>query len=319
MRLLGSLVCAFAVPGAVIWGCNSLQSVYVPEERFPAAYAQALCTSLQHCCAENRVAFSYDECTAGWEKDIANLLLSPDAGGNYDPQVATQCVQLVSAAAAASCQPVAGSLSAARDVCQGVFVGQTPTGGSCTSSAQCAPVDGSTVECAIVPPDAGVGQLPFSPDQGGAAIQGVPVCVALPLDSGTVSCTTGQEGGTTTDPCLAIGMYCDPGSASCQPLNGMGGACDPSAIDSCAPGTFCMQGTCVDALPVGSACTTSAECDYTSMCDLPGTMTCVLLKQPGQACTSGSECTVGVCDATTKLCLTNAIATTAACNGAVNP
>jgi hypothetical protein len=313
MRFLVTLSCVLALLGGIVLGCDSLASVYVPAERFPAAYAQALCTSLEHCCAENAVTFNYNACTSGWQSALSNLLSSPDAGGNYDPKAATACVQQVSAAASASCQPVPGSISDARAVCQGVFVGQTPTGSPCTSSAQCAPVDGSVVECAVVAADAGIGQLPFSGQQGAGA-QGVPVCVAIAMTDSGVGCTPEGEGGTT-DRCLAIGMFCDPTSMTCQALNGMGGACDPSSVGSCAPGTYCAQGTCTAALPPGSPCTSSAECDFTSRCDVSGTMTCISRKLPGQACTTGSECTVGVCDATTKLCLTNAIATTAACNG----
>ncbi len=51
------------------------------------------------------------------------------------------------------------------------------------------------------------------------------------------------------------------------------------------------------------------------MCDTANTHQCVALAQPGTACTSNSQCSVGVCDSSTKACLTNAIATTAACNG----
>ena len=310
MRPLAYLLLVLATAGwAVVWGCNNLQRTYVPEDRFAAAYAQALCSSLEHCCSENMVSFDYDACTSGWEGSIETLLASPDAGGNYDPRVATGCVQAVSAAAAASCQPVPGSLSDARNACQGIFVGQTPLGAPCTSSSQCAPVDGGLVQCAVVPDAAGAGQLPFSAPQGMAA-PGLPVCVEVSLPDGGMQCTTGAS-----DPCLALGMYCDPDSLSCTPLNGMGGPCDPGAIASCAPGTFCMAGTCAATLPEGSPCTSSAECDFTGLCDVSNTKRCIPRSQAGQPCTEGSQCTVGVCDATTKLCLTNAIATTAACNG----
>jgi hypothetical protein len=55
-------------------------------------------------------------------------------------------------------------------------------------------------------------------------------------------------------------------------------------------------------------------CDATGACDTT-TQLCIALEPPGSPCTSGAECTIGVCDGTTHKCLTNAIATTAACNG----
>jgi hypothetical protein len=69
---------------------------------------------------------------------------------------------------------------------------------------------------------------------------------------------------------------------------------------------------------VGSPCTDPAMCDATGYCDVGATNTCQAIKQPGDPCTSGTQCSIGLCDATTKTCLTNAIATTAACNGNVN-
>jgi hypothetical protein len=60
-------------------------------------------------------------------------------------------------------------------------------------------------------------------------------------------------------------------------------------------------------------------CDATGTCDLANTHTCIPILQPGATCSSGTQCTIGVCDATTHACLTNAIATTAACNGNVTP
>jgi hypothetical protein len=318
-----ALLCCVA--GSAYWaaGCdNNLKSTFVPAGRFPAAYAQALCTSLQHCCSENAVSYDYNACTAGWEASIATLLASPTASGNYSPQFATQCVALVSAAAAASCQAVPGSLSAARDTCQLIFAGQTPLGGACTASSQCAPVDGGVVQCAAVPGDAGMGgQLPLSSPPSDAATFGtgadIPVCVLLTMpDAGGMPCALpGVDGGPKTDVCLASGLYCDPSSLTCVPFAQMGGTCDESSITSCAAGAYCLAGTCTPTLPPGSPCTDPAECDFTSVCDVAGSKTCILRLLPGAPCTADFQCSVGVCDATTRLCLTNAIATTAACNG----
>ena len=310
--------------GSAAWasGCNgnTLRQNVIPADRFPSAYAQALCTSLQHCCNENMVSYDYNACTAGWQAAIAAIVQNPDGGGNYDPQLAAQCVQQVSAAAVVSCQPVPGSISAARATCQAIFQGEIPLGGACTSASQCAPVDGGTVTCAIVPLDASTAQLPLAAQDAstGAGGANVPVCVAvMSIDAGGMPCTPlGTDGGPKEDVCLNYGLFCDPTSSTCLPFNPMGGACDPNTLTSCAPGAYCQAdaGTCSPAQPAGSPCTDSIECDYTSQCD-PGSHTCVLRLLPGAACATDNQCSVSVCDPTTKQCLMNAIATTAACNG----
>jgi hypothetical protein len=313
-----------SVAGSAAWasGCsgNPLKQNSLPAERFPAAYAQALCGSLAHCCSENMVSYNYDACTAGWQAAVAAIVGSPDAGANYDPQLAAQCVQQVSAAAEQSCQPVPGSLSAARATCQGIFAGEVPLGGACTASSQCAPIDGGTVVCAVVPLDASVAQLPLAAFDAATGAGGldVPVCVAvMSVDAGGMPCTPlGTDGGPKKDVCLDYNLFCDPTSMTCLPFNQMGGACDFTTLASCAPGSFCAAdgGVCAPAQPPGSPCIDSIECDYTSQCD-PGSHTCVLRLLPGTACETDNQCSVSVCDPTTKQCLTNAIATTAACNG----
>jgi hypothetical protein len=318
-RIVGSIVSVVVASVGIVWGCNGLEGAALVESRFPAAYAQALCTSLQHCCAENSVPYNYTTCSDGWEHIITAVLASPDAGGPdsgaYSPQTAAQCVQLIVAAATVSCQPVPGSLSDARNLCNTILTGQIAQGSPCTSSPQCAPVDGSVVACAVVPGDSGTGGLPFAGEAGGGATQAVPVCTTLPMlgDGGGMPCL-GPDAGIA-DPCLRYGLFCDPSALQCAPLNSVGGACDPSSISSCAPGGYCDQGVCTMSLAPGSACTSTAQCDSTSQCDVSGTKTCVALSAPGTQCTQGNQCTVGVCDGTTKKCLTNGIATTAACSG----
>jgi hypothetical protein len=307
-------------------GCQ--QNNYVPQSRFAQEYAQALCTALQHCCAENNVGSNYAQCTAGWETAVNNLLSS--AGGNYNGTAGTQCVQQVQAAANASCQPGPGTLSDARATCQQVFAGQAPPGAPCSSASQCAPQDGSIVTCAIVPSDggteAGGGQLPLSAPTPGLvpldfhfSPQDTPVCVVEPLPGdagGPAPCSFNVEAGVDT---CASGTYCDPASSTCLPVNAAGAPCDPGVLTSCQPGNYCVSGgaanaTCAAAGPAGSPCTSSVQCDATSTCD-PGSHQCVARSQPGASCSSGDQCSIGVCDSVAKTCLTNAIATTNACNG----
>ncbi|HEY6461302.1 MAG TPA: hypothetical protein VIY73_14150, partial [Polyangiaceae bacterium] len=111
VALLVAAACAVSATVGQV-GCSE-SSTFVTQDQFPSEYAQALCSSLTHCCAENGVSQDYDECTKGWESAVSALLNGPQSSGNYDVTAATQCIQAVRDAAGASCQPVAGSLSAA--------------------------------------------------------------------------------------------------------------------------------------------------------------------------------------------------------------
>jgi hypothetical protein len=329
MRATLSIVLVTTVMATVTGSTSCSNPQQVTEDKFANLYAQALCTSLQHCCAENAVSFDYNACGKGWVAAVNNVLHGANATGNYNAQLATQCIAEVNAAAGGSCQPVPGSISDARGTCQGIFAGTLPTGAPCTSPAQCAAIPGMTVTCAVVPSDAGTsmggGQLPLADPSvsiQGATItpQDVAVCVALPptMPSPT-ACTPGPG-----DLCIAMNSFCDPASHACAPFNAMGAGCDPAFIASCLPGNFCTDmgggmGVCVAAGPVGSPCTDPAMCDAMSFCDVTGSKTCVPIGMPGTPCTSNTQCSIGVCDSTTHRCLKNAIATTAACNGIVSP
>jgi hypothetical protein len=332
MRLLPSIAAIASVSTALLApvACgNSLKSTYIPADRFGAAYAQALCTSLKHCCDENQVTYDYNACTAGWKSQIQKIFGDPNlaASINYDPKAATSCVQLVQAAEGVSCAPVTGSISDARATCQTIFSGKKPPGADCTIDAECAPVDGSTVRCIpAVGEDAG-GQLPLArpglglenamPQVGPLAIPlGTPVCVAIPIAQTGAPCAIpdgGSGAGCNGDPTT----FCDPASFTCVPRADVGGPCSPNLVDSCLPGAYCVrgQGLCAQALPPGSPCTTSVECDVTTTCDVSGTKTCTPRKQPNSSCSVDAECSVNLCDVVAKKCLRNTIATTNACTG----
>ena len=316
-------------------GCSNTSNKFVEQQDFAAEYAQALCSSLQHCCAENGVSQDYTSCTQGWQAAVQSLLDSPAAAGNYDVTTATNCIDEVRAAQGVSCQPVPGSLSAARPTCQAVFAGEVPLGAPCSAASQCAQVDSGVVTCAVVPGDgggggSGGGQLPLS--DPGISIQGltvapqdIPVCVLLPpSDAGPGPCAIQADAGTDT--CQSQGAYCDPTTLTCLPVNSAGGLCDPAVPASCAPGSFCVSGgaangTCAMAGPVGSACTSAAMCAPPGVCDIAKTQTCIPVENPGAQCGANFQCSIGVCDppgSPDGMCLTNAIATTAACNGNVS-
>jgi hypothetical protein len=319
MRFSKSTACALAFAAAAAFvatapaGCGtSLASIYIPADRFPASYAEALCTSLHHCCDENGVTFDYNACTAGWRSLIQQRFALPSALANYDPKAATDCVALVRDANATSCAPEPGSISAARDTCQQIFVGKKPPGAACTTSSECAPQMGSLVSCSSsVQGVDGGGQLPLSHPLG------EPVCVAVPVPQPGAPCTLNPPQGCVGGDKL----FCEPGSLTCFPQADVGGGCSPAIPDSCLPTAYCVASgpsasLCAAVLAPGSACTDTTQCDGSSFCDTKGTKTCVARNAPGTACTNGTDCATGVCDVATKKCLKNVIATTAACTGA---
>lgn len=244
--------CAVSVTAGQV-GCNPPAKGYVTRDQFAGQYAQALCSSLAHCCAENGVSQDYASCTKGWQAAVNQLLNGTGSTGNYDITSGTNCINEVNAAASQSCQPVPGSLSAARPTCQAVFAGQVPLGAPCTAAGQCAPSDAGQVICAIVPGDGGAseagggGQLPLANPsvtiQGaGISIQDVPVCVLVaPGEGGTAAtpCVIDMTAGTDT--CTSLGMYCNPGTLTCQPMGVAGKGCNPFVVASCAPGNFCAS------------------------------------------------------------------------------
>jgi len=320
MRFSKPTACAlaFAAVAATVAaapaGCgNSLASIYIPADRFPAAYAEALCTSLQHCCDENAVSFNYNTCTAGWKSLIGQRFSDPNSAAlaNYDPKAATTCVAQVRDARATSCAPEPGSISAARDTCQQIFTGKKPPGAACNSSAECAPQDGALVSCSPLPAGAdGGGQLPL------ALPLGEPICVAVAVPQQGAPCTVnpphGCEGGDK--------LYCEPGGLTCQPQSDVGGPCAPAVPASCLPTGYCVASgpsasLCAAVLPQGSGCTDSTQCDTSSVCDLKATKTCVPRGATGTSCQVGTDCASGSCDAVAKKCLKNVIATTNACTG----
>lgn len=281
----------------------------ISAERFPAAYAQALCGGLQHCCDENLVVENFPSCTTGWKTYVERLLGTPAARTNYEPRTAKACVDMIRGAGGISCQPVAGSISDARDTCLKIFIGKTPLGSPCTTAAECAPgPNGARVTCEAPPEknDAGVLPLRMNP----LAIT-TPVCVAAAGAPATAACLVNPSSVQSN---CDQGLFCEPKSAKCLPLGKIGEDC---IVGSCATTGVCAtappnQGKCVPTSPLGGSCATTADCDATTRCE---GQKCVARKNAGEPCVEDAECNVGTCDPGIKRCLKNTIATTNTCNG----
>jgi hypothetical protein len=291
-------------------GCGSEPTRKVLDSSsFANAYAQALCTSLKHCCDENLVSYDYTECTRGWKADIERRFLLPN--GNYDARIANDCVAKIQAAQEASCQPTQGSVSDARDLCLSIFAGQKPLGAPCVASTECATPPTGRAVCNTSPAGAtDGGTLPLT-----LKIQAQPVCtlVSPPAQGEPCALMPGQIGVTN----CGAGLFCDPGTLQCTTRALDGEACKP---DGCAAGTYCAtlasgSRVCATFAPAGAACSGPDQCDSTTRCDLTGTKTCVFKKAAGEDCANDADCQIGTCDLTSKKCLKNGFATTAACNG----
>lgn len=280
-------------------------------DRFPAAYAQALCGSLQHCCDENLVVENFSSCTGGWKTYVETLLGTPAARTNYEPRTAKACVDRIRTAGGISCQPIEGSISNARDTCLNIFIGKTPLGSPCTTAAECAPSpNGGRVACEVPPEKNDAGVLPL---HIGPLALTAPVCVAAATAPATAACLVNASNVQSN---CDQGLYCEPKSAKCLPLGKVGEEC---IVGSCAAGGVCAtaganQGKCVPTSALGGPCATSADCDATSRCDTAA-QKCAARKNAGESCSEDVECNVGTCDTGTKRCLKNTIATTNTCNG----
>jgi hypothetical protein len=289
----------------------------VDATQFPAAYAQALCTSLRHCCDENSVALPWEACTSGWRSILAKRLADPILSANYDAKVALDCLKRVREGASVDCSPVSGSISDARSVCQQIFLGKKPVGASCNTSAECAPVPDARVVCDGSPnPDPDAGLLPLSNSVRLDGIHplagppGPPKCIALPKPQPGDRCTTTALAAVCeSEPTL----FCDRSDGVCKALGQAGSACK-SGANGCFVGLFCSANVCSPKVGIGQKCASNDECANRLRCDTSSGV-CALGKDPGQSCATSSDCSIGVCDPGTKRCLKNAIATTDTCGG----
>ena len=100
------------------------------------------------------------------------------------------------------------------------------------------------------------------------------------------------------DPCIylsecAAGSYCQRTSSvlcpgTCTPYQAVGESCSPG-VSACAPGNYCIDGTCHVPPKPGDACTTDEDCGPAGglaplWCDVAGTGTCQSAAGVGAPC-----------------------------------
>jgi hypothetical protein len=116
-------------------------------------------------------------------------------------------------------------------------------------------------------------------------------------------CISGQCSGNDEESC-SMGL-CTGDAPPVRTPAAIGQPC--SSLNGCVTGAYCdtVTDTCLALEPLGTACTSDAECDYGLGCTGPfGARTCNTLPAIGQSCATDSVCRdVGTyCDSGTQLC-----------------
>lgn len=239
-----------------------------PKEKFLAAYADTYCKGLAPCCAANGNAHDVSAC----KQFIA--IFGSLAGGTFDQKKGDQCLAELKTW---TCE------SPAPDVCDGVFAGSSPPGGSCDSSADCAkPVEGD-VTCE------------YSTDSVGVCKTEPPPAAGQPCSSSASTPTEHYR--CTDDPTL----FCNYTTEKCEARAALGQPCENGG---CVAGADCRsdsttgQNKCVPLVAVGGDCSTIG-CVEEAYCD--ASSQCIAKKKNGEPCQSFQEC-LGFCDSDTSLC-----------------
>ncbi|MBS2031614.1 MAG: hypothetical protein JST54_27205 [Deltaproteobacteria bacterium] len=233
----------------------------------------------------------------------------------FDPDAGHACLAAMSAAPDCS----AGTQASTATTCAGVLRAAVAQGGICHADADCIPPtpgaqpsptfgcdsedlndpNGCTYVCSY---GKHLGEQCGSGLNGSACVEGN--CAAVTLDGGATQyqciavapiggdCQHGSD-------CADANAYCDPFTATCQLLQGPGGACEPTYCAQefgcpCAPGSYCNAdlsdggGTCT--LPVDGGDCSVQGCNPNQFGDCPCT------QLPGTFCqapTDGGD--VGAC------------------------
>jgi len=313
-----------------IAACSSSSTATVPLEDVPARFADGLCSQLEACagpfadlylqgadCRQTFTRSTQDSVLPLWQAAIANGTLV------YDGHQLDACL---TALTDTSC----GSLAQRDlDVCDQVFQGQVPAGGSCHVEAEC---EGARYCQTTTCP----GSCTNRKAQGTACTDDSECVSGLNCDGDLGTCERPRDagescGGGTLPSCglpsLCLGANADTGTTgTCRPISealtaAVGETCDPGAGTLCVDGVSCalvaydtttsaLSWSCVAGYAAGAACKLALPdaCPDGQICDADpartGSLdgTCVPLPTAGQPCRSvaGSQCASGlVCDDTT--------------------
>jgi len=223
----------------------------VAEDDFPSIYAQTYCDAVGACCAAASTQFTRADCIAAMTRGGQSLLAYGGASAVYDGKRARDCIEKTRTILSGCLTSVLtkGDLYSA---CSWLKVGTVPTGASCTTASECAPVAGNNVGCVATEADSSL--LECFADRPGMVdepcMDGDPS--ARPLPGHRRSC--------------ADGLFCND-SSRCQPLLPAGATC--TSRDYCSETSWCRPmnpndsfttRVCTPKVALGTACTLPMQC-----------------------------------------------------------
>ena len=299
----------------------------VAQDRFPAAFASALCEGIVHCCGQAQLTLDVVNC----KERHGHIFSGPPPGIEdvfYDASSAADCVALIEQATA-SCALDRRSFL---ETCGNVWKGSRPPGAPCEIHAQCSHTFGATTSCAPLTRDgAPVCNERYVHLKAGEAC--AVTCSELELGpisgtncgsgaGGTAGSSAGGEAGCGTDGAAGAGtggaaasgsggsgagvrdalgtmsgcftndsLYCDC-SGRCQqfaPLP-IGMPCEPypRGPGGCVPEAFCDGELCRPRVAPGEVCPMGIECSSGDYCS--HSRTCTKKLSNGELCIQDEEC-----------------------------
>ncbi len=214
-----------------------------------------------------------------------------DAGRQlYDGYASGDCIARVGAL---PCTVDLDALTLTIPTCNQIIAGRSLLNGACQADDDCP----STAWCRV--PQGVCGGTCVARIADGAPWMAGDQCLRTsmiyedrcraPVDGGQY-CGQSDGGGSDTQRCWP-GYYCAKPSLHCQPQKPAGSVCDIFAPNECGPNTYCVQGTCRGALPLGQDCSTFPLCQLDSWCDLqPDGGVCRGLSPAGGRCKENNSC-----------------------------
>jgi hypothetical protein len=262
---------------AALWsgctsGSGSAPSSNVAEQDFFDKYAAAVCDGLAKCCQQQGTPIDATQC----KQTIAALAGFLGQGNHtFNSAAANQCLKDAQNAVNQCSAPSNGS-----NACDDVWVGNSPPGGECRTSADCKPPASGDHTCLY--------------SQGSQTGR----CVAEPTPAAGQPCGDSAETDTVWYRCdEADDLYCDYEAKVCKARVPVGASCSSSA--ECVKDASCdfSSSACAPLVALGGDCSQTG-CVDAAYCDAA---TCVAKKQDGAPCQSYDEC-IGYCDSTAGTC-----------------
>lgn len=218
--------------------------------------------------------------THGVMVNCEQIVEAVDKGrATYDASRGAACVGALQELAGSGCAALSANLETPA-ACQGVVTGTVASGGACYNSVDC--IRGTCDTSQACP---GTCKAYLTANQAcGTGVAGA-CAPSLTCDPATSTCQAPSPAGGPC-PCQE-GTYCDGSTRTCAALPTRG-ACAPGM--ECAPGFRCVSASCQAIQGVGGACAPSATgstvcTPFGTSCD-PGTHRCAAWR------TSGSNCSI---------------------------